>query len=78
MQLDYHRFKLMIGKEKAQNLKQLFLCLFNIRTSPEDILRYFAPMKLKVATLYENLHTATCLGNIRDVLKIEEKLKLLG
>lgn len=66
----------MIGKE--QNLKHFVLCSLNIRTNPEDILRYFAPMKLKVATLYENLHTATCLGNIRDVLKIEEKLKLLG
>ncbi|UJR33059.1 hypothetical protein I4U23_020518 [Adineta vaga] len=47
------------------------------RTNPEDILHYFTPMKLKIATLYDNLHTATCLGNIRDVLKIEEKLKLL-
>ncbi|CAF0766785.1 unnamed protein product [Adineta steineri] len=47
------------------------------RSNPEDILRYFAPMKLKIATLYDNLHTLTCQGNLREVLKIEEKLKIL-
>jgi hypothetical protein len=34
-------------------------------------------MKIKIAALYDDLQTATCHGNIRDVLKIEEKLKLL-
>jgi len=34
-------------------------------------------MKIKIANLYDDLQTATCHGNIREVLKIEEKLKLL-
>jgi hypothetical protein len=34
-------------------------------------------MKIKIAALYDDLQTATCHGNIREVLKIEEKLKLL-
>jgi hypothetical protein len=34
-------------------------------------------MKIKISTLYDNLQTALSNGNIRDVLKIEEKLKLL-
>ena len=51
--------------------------MLNFSSNPEDILRYFAPMKLKIATLYDQLHTATSNGNLREVLKIEEKLKLL-
>ncbi|CAF2408026.1 unnamed protein product [Rotaria sp. Silwood2] len=47
------------------------------RSNPEDILRYFAPMKLKIAALYDNLQLATSNGDLRDVLKIEEKIKLL-
>jgi len=46
-------------------------------SNPEDILRYFAPMKIKIATLYDNLQTATSHGHLREILKIEEKLKLL-
>ncbi|CAF4684763.1 unnamed protein product, partial [Rotaria magnacalcarata] len=34
-------------------------------------------MKVKIEALYGQLQTATCNGNIREVLKIEEKLKLL-
>jgi hypothetical protein len=34
-------------------------------------------MKSKIATLYDNLQNATSQGNLREVLKIEEKLKLL-
>ncbi|CAF0746169.1 unnamed protein product [Rotaria sp. Silwood1] len=47
------------------------------RSNPEDILRYFAPMKLKIAALYDNLQLATSNGDLREVLKIEEKIKLL-
>ncbi|CAM4859019.1 unnamed protein product [Rotaria socialis] len=47
------------------------------RSNPEDILRFFAPMKVKIEALYDQLQMATCNGNIREVLKIEEKLKLL-
>ncbi|CAF1334234.1 unnamed protein product [Rotaria sp. Silwood1] len=47
------------------------------RSNPDDILRFFGPMRVKIATLYDQLQTATCNGNIREVLKIEEKLKLL-
>ena len=47
------------------------------RTNPEDVLRYFAPMKAKVAAMYDSLQAAICHGQIREVLKIEEKLKLL-
>jgi hypothetical protein len=65
----------MISKTRRYNFH--ITSFFSIRSNPEDILRYFAPMKLKIATLYDNLHTATCHGNIREVLKIEEKLKLL-
>jgi hypothetical protein len=34
-------------------------------------------MKTKISALYDDLQTATYHGNIKDVLKIEEKLKLL-
>ncbi|CAF1331847.1 unnamed protein product [Adineta steineri] len=47
------------------------------RSNPDDILRFFAPMKIKIASLYDDLQTATRHGNLREVLKIEEKLKLL-
>ncbi|CAF1161817.1 unnamed protein product [Adineta ricciae] len=47
------------------------------RSDPADILRFFAPMKAKIANLYDDLQAATCHGNLREVLKIEEKLKLL-
>ncbi|CAF1311770.1 unnamed protein product [Rotaria sordida] len=47
------------------------------RSNPEDILRFFAPMKLKIAALYDNLQSATSNGDLREVLKIEEKIKLL-
>jgi hypothetical protein len=47
------------------------------RSDPADILRFFAPMKIKISALYDDLQTATCHGNLREVLKIEEKLKLL-
>lgn len=40
-------------------------------------MRFFAPMRVKISTLYDNLQTATSNGNLREVLKIEEKLKLL-
>ncbi|CAF2555925.1 unnamed protein product [Rotaria sp. Silwood2] len=47
------------------------------RSNPDDIIRFFGPMTVKVGNLYDQLQTATCNGNIREVLKIEEKLKLL-
>ncbi|CAF4347461.1 unnamed protein product, partial [Rotaria magnacalcarata] len=47
------------------------------RSNPEEILRYFAPMRLKIATLYDNLQLATSNGNMRELLRIEEKIKLL-
>ncbi|CAF1262893.1 unnamed protein product [Rotaria sordida] len=47
------------------------------RSNPDDILRFFGPMKTKISNLYDQLQTATCNGNLREVLKIEEKLKLL-
>jgi len=47
------------------------------RSDPADVLRFFAPMKIKISALYDDLQTATCHGNLREVLKIEEKLKLL-
>ncbi|CAF4884813.1 unnamed protein product, partial [Rotaria magnacalcarata] len=47
------------------------------RSNPEEIVRFFAPMKVKIEALHGQLQTATCNGNIREVLKIEEKLKLL-
>ena len=50
---------------------------FDFSSNPEEILRYFAPMKLKIATLYDNLLAATSSGNLREVLKIQEKLKLI-
>ena len=53
-----------------------FFVLF-IRSNPDEIMRYFAPMKKKIATLYDNLRKATSSGNIREVLKLEEKIKLL-
>jgi hypothetical protein len=34
-------------------------------------------MRVKISALYDDLQTATCHGNLREVLKIEEKLKLL-
>jgi hypothetical protein len=69
----------MIGKQKifCFFFIQINFIFFYIRSNPEDILRYFAPMKIKISTLYDNLQTALSNGNIRDVLKIEEKLKLL-
>jgi hypothetical protein len=48
-----------------------------LRSDPADVLRFFAPMRVKISALYDDLQTATCHGNLRDVLKIEEKLKLL-
>jgi len=47
------------------------------RSNPEDIRRFFAPMKEKIAELYDNLQTATSEGDLRRVLKIQEKLQLL-
>jgi hypothetical protein len=47
------------------------------RSDPTDILQFFAPMRKKIGALYDDLQTATCHGNLREVLKIEEKLKLL-
>lgn len=47
------------------------------RSDPADTLRFFAPMKNKISGLYDDLQTATAHGNLREVLKIEEKLKLL-
>ncbi|CAM2715589.1 unnamed protein product [Rotaria socialis] len=47
------------------------------RSNSEDILRYFTPMRLKIATLYDNLQLAISNGNMREVLRIEEKIKLL-
>ncbi|CAF1028510.1 unnamed protein product, partial [Didymodactylos carnosus] len=47
------------------------------RSNPEDIIRFFASMKLKIADLYDHLETATFNGRIKDVLKTEEKIKLL-
>jgi len=67
----------MIGNKKKQNDHFFFNKIFYIRSNPEDILRYFAPMKLKIANLYDNLQTAISNGNLREVIKIEEKLKLL-
>ncbi|CAF0728964.1 unnamed protein product [Didymodactylos carnosus] len=47
------------------------------RTNPDDILRFFALMKSKVANLYDHLETATFNGQIKDVLRMEEKIKLM-
>jgi len=53
-------------------------------TSPSDqlnsdeLLRLYAPMKEKIGQLYDELQLATRNGQIRDVIKIEEKLKLLN
>ena len=59
-------------------IKKFVCCVFFYSSSnPDDILRFFGPMKIKIANLYDQLQTATCNGNIREVLKIEEKLKLL-
>ena len=54
------------------------LTIFSLRRSnPAEILQYFSPMKMKVGRLYDELQRATALGKVREVLKIEEKLKLL-
>jgi hypothetical protein len=66
----------MIGNGKYIKIFHKFF-LFSISSNPEDILRYFSPMKNKIATLYDNLQNATSQGNLREVIKIEEKLKLL-
>lgn len=47
------------------------------RSNPDEIRRFFAPMKEKISTLYDNLQTATSQGDLRRVLKIQDKLKLL-
>ncbi len=52
------------------------MCIY-YRSDPDDVLRFFAPMRVKISGLYDDLQTATCHGNLREVLKIEEKLKLL-
>lgn len=68
----YDRYVIAIGLQCV-----LVFASSHSRSDPADILRFFAPMKVKIAALYDDLQTATCNGNLREVLKIEEKLKLL-
>ncbi|UJR14109.1 hypothetical protein I4U23_001105 [Adineta vaga] len=63
-------------KESKRSSNQTTIKTYD-RSDPADVLRFFAPMKVKIAALYNDLQIATCHGNLRDVLKIEEKLKLL-
>lgn len=67
----------MIGREELFKMKLIQIFAFINRTNPDDILRYFKPMKQKITNLYIDLQTATANGKIREVLKIQEKLKLL-
>ena len=41
------------------------------------MLRFFARMKMKISNLYDDLQLATSHGKLPEVIKIEEKLKLL-
>jgi hypothetical protein len=46
-------------------------------SNADEIVRYFTPMYMNITRMYDDLRTATSHGKLRDVLKIEEKLKLL-
>jgi len=67
----------MIGRGKLFRNEIIANIVFINRTNPDDVLRHFKPMKQKIANLYIDLQTATANGKIREVLKIQEKLKLL-
>lgn len=62
---------------KISRIDRCMMTSFFSRSDPADIVRFFAPMRTKISSLYDDLQTATCNGNLRQVLKIEEKLKLL-
>ena len=63
-----------VEKKIFENRQKLSFCF---RTNSNEVQRQFGLMRIKIHQLYDELDLAMANGDIENVLRIEEQLKLI-